>query len=126
MLLTQIVRELEAQRKKPQTYASSLDLAIATLRGLIGRRPSVMSAAARERFAAAQKARWGKDCLKVQEVVLVGIGLRINKHSTHPEFHRLFRDHAMKIMTPSLGYSSRRLANRADCLLSSLPHCVEY
>jgi len=64
MVLTQIVRELEAQQKVLQAHVNSLDRAITTLRGLIGGRQArarhVMSAAARKRIAAAQKARWAK------------------------------------------------------------------
>jgi hypothetical protein len=45
-------------------------------------------------------------CLKVQDVFLVGIGFRINKHSTQPEFRRLFVTHAMTIMTPYLGQNT--------------------
>ena len=57
MVLTQIVRELEAQQKVLQAHLNSLDRAITTLRGLIGGRQArarhVMSAAARKRIAAA-------------------------------------------------------------------------
>jgi len=65
--LTQIVSNLEAQRKRAQGEVARLDAALAALRGLgggkgrpagAGRPRRVLSAAARRRIAAAQRARW--------------------------------------------------------------------
>lgn len=62
--LTLVVRELQKQRSQLQSRINSLDTAISTLSSLDGgsRRGGrrSLSAAARNRIAAAQKARWAK------------------------------------------------------------------
>lgn len=66
--LTQVISQLEAQRREAQQQVDKLDSAIAALRGVngvngkqnAGRTRRVLSAAARKRIAAAQKARWAK------------------------------------------------------------------
>lgn len=67
--LSQIVSQLQAQRKQKQSELGRLDAAIAALRRVNGRnglgtnsgnrRPKrIMSIAARRKIAAAQRARW--------------------------------------------------------------------
>jgi hypothetical protein len=67
--LSQLVTDLEAQRKQAKDDLARLDAAIATLRKLNGSSTSSgaarrgrrrLSAAARKRIADAQKARWAK------------------------------------------------------------------
>jgi hypothetical protein len=64
--LSQIVNNLEAQRRQAQAEVQRLDAALSALRGLggkgrgagAGRARRVLSVAARRRIAAAQRARW--------------------------------------------------------------------
>jgi hypothetical protein len=72
--LSQIVNQLQAQRKQVQSELSRLDAAINALRGLhtrngsstIGASPrrSTLSAAGRRAISLAQKARWAKRAAK--------------------------------------------------------------
>lgn len=67
--ISQILSELQAQRKQAETELNRIDTAISALQGLGGKgdgsrtagpRRRVMSAAARKRIADAQRARWAK------------------------------------------------------------------
>jgi hypothetical protein len=70
--LTTAVRQLKQERARTQKEVEKLDAAIRVLSGLTGTKPSLgrgragtgkrrtMSAAARKRIAAAQRARWAK------------------------------------------------------------------
>jgi hypothetical protein len=63
--MTAVLRNLRSQRDDLQSQIERLDNAISTLAGLDGRRgrrggPRHLSAAARNRIAAAQRARWAK------------------------------------------------------------------
>jgi hypothetical protein len=67
--ISQILGELQAQRKQAETELGRIDAAISALQGLGGKsdgsraggpRRRVMSAAARKRIADAQRARWAK------------------------------------------------------------------
>jgi hypothetical protein len=67
--MTQVVHQLHAQRKRAELELEKLNLAIRALSSLEGesvaatagiRRKPHFSAAARERIAAAQRARWRK------------------------------------------------------------------
>ena len=66
--LNQVISQLEAKRREAQRQVERLDSAIAALRGvngtgsgrMSGHPRRVLSAAARKRIAAAQKARWAK------------------------------------------------------------------
>lgn len=62
--LNQVVHDLQAQRQQAAREIEKLDLAIRALGSVSGlspaRRKPKFSAAARERIAAAQRARWAK------------------------------------------------------------------
>ena len=70
--LAKAVLELKKEREQASRKVEQLDSALNALAGLsessgkvrrpqtLGRKPSVMSAAARKRIAAAQRARWAK------------------------------------------------------------------
>jgi hypothetical protein len=65
--MNQVVRQLQAQRKQSEQQLEKLNLAIRALTSVEGtsvsagiRRKPHFSAAARERIAAAQRARWKK------------------------------------------------------------------
>lgn len=79
--LSQIVDQLQTQRKQMQQELARLDAAIAALQGLnsraatgptlvAGKGHRTMSAAARRRIAAAQRARWAK--VKAAKPLLIG------------------------------------------------------
>ena len=66
---TQVIKQLQAQRKRSELELEKLDLAIRALTSLEGtsvsastviKRKPHFSAAARERIAAAQRKRWAK------------------------------------------------------------------
>jgi len=66
--LNNVVRQLRSKRQQTQEQVERIDQVISALEGLTGRdgfrsspgRPRQMSAAARQRIAAAQKALWAK------------------------------------------------------------------
>ena len=67
--INKVVQQLQIQRKRAEQELEKLDLALRALSsihggsladGLITRRKPKFSAAARERIAAAQRARWAK------------------------------------------------------------------
>lgn len=64
--LSQVVKQLHAERKKVQSELSRLDAAIgalsgsSTMRNGSSRPRRVLSVSARKRIAAAQRARWAK------------------------------------------------------------------
>jgi len=65
--MNQVVRQLQAQRRQSEQQLEKLNLAIRALTSMEGpsasggtRRKPHFSAAARERIAAAQRARWAK------------------------------------------------------------------
>ena len=59
--LTQVVRQLKEERDQAQRRIEQLDEALKALTGAqASRKGRTMSAAARKRIAAAQRARWAK------------------------------------------------------------------
>jgi len=63
--LTGVVRQLRKERQRAQKQVETIDAALAALESLNSRGPSrkmghTMSASARRKIAAAQRARWAK------------------------------------------------------------------
>jgi hypothetical protein len=60
--MTAVIQQLQKERERAAREVAQLDAALAALNGVAGRRGGTrtLSAAARERIAAAQRARWAR------------------------------------------------------------------